>query len=178
MGEPELQLKTNYFPVSLEAVTLAGGGLGSETEEFSPTTTGQVGFGGKLCLDLYRFNNVDTQSGAFSGLGGGLCGAYLRNTDGGFQIRGGGGVAILMNDAQFVLPIQLNYLYRSTGSGNVQHGGVFNLGLNYYFRTYEDGRGVDPYLGGAIGIGGLGGDNFGGAYVEIQVNGGLRFNLF
>lgn len=191
MGDDDAtQLRTNYWPFRLELVGQAGGGIGSETQRLAPATMGLTGVGGRLCLDRYSFSNVDTQSGAFSGFSwlGGVCGGVLYNHDGGYQIRGGFTLArLLLNDGQFVIPFELNYIYRNIPATSAtpggptsaaQHGVVLNVGLYYFFRTFENGRGVNPYIGALVGIGGVGGDNFGGVYGELQGAAGFQFNIF
>lgn len=176
---PNYQLHTTYFLPRIEAVAQGWLGAGHSTRPgvsgtFDEYGTAVAGIGGRFCLDVLHTRTVDNDTGAFSGWGGSGCYAALYDTGGALQHRIGGGFNIFVLDNQLLIPIHLNFIYRDIPDANPQYGGVLNLGVRYFFRTLDQGPGINPYVGADFGIGGVGGRDGGFGFLELQVNGGVQ----
>jgi len=179
MGGPDYQLHTTYFLPRLELVGQGWIGAGhssrpSDAGSFNEYGTAVAGAGGRLCLDFLHTRNVDNNTGAFSGWGGSGCYAALYDTGGAVQHRIGGGFDIFVLDNRLMIPIHLNFIYRDIPHADPQFGGVLNLGVRYFFRTLDQGAGINPYVGADFGIGGFGGRQGGFGFLELQINGGIQ----
>jgi hypothetical protein len=171
MGDgPELQLRTTYFVPRLELVGQAGGGLGSRTSHSEFATEGLLGAGGRLCLDFLRpTSDGGAPTYAFNGWGGGVCYTAMYNDDGGLQQRVSAGIRPFLLDGTLMFPVDLTFVHQMIPHHDDQFGGLLNVGVRWFFaRNLANGAGFNPYIGADIGLGGLGGNNFGGFYAEIQ----------
>lgn len=175
MGGDDLQLHSTYFVPRLELVGAAGGGLGSRTTHPEFATEGLAGVGGRFCLD---FIHTTTDGGPphypFNGWGGGACYTALYNDDGYAQHRISAGIRPFLMDGKLMFPVDLTYIYQDR-LGEAQHGGLLNVGVRWFFAGNMASGHVNPYFGGDIGIGGIGGHNFGGVFGELQAVFGVQF---
>lgn len=181
MGDHDFQLNTNYFHFRLELPVL-GAWIGAGHDDrpavrnrFEEYGTGGAYAGVRGCFDILRATSADNATGAFSGVGGGVCGMAAYDTTGAWQARAGGGFRLFVLDNRLMFPIDLNYIYREVPGSDPQHGGVLNIGVRHMFlRDRTDGR-VLPFWGADIGLGGMGNQHGGFGFLEIQAGAGVMF---
>ncbi|HSA59890.1 MAG TPA: hypothetical protein VLJ37_09435 [bacterium] len=182
MGDgPDYQLHTDYFHFRLE-VPVLGAWIGAGHDDrpsvsgnFEEYGTGGAYAGVRGCFDILRPTSADGATGAFSGVGGGACYAFLYDSAGNMQHRAGAGFDLFVLDNRLMFPIHLNYIYREVSGSDPQHGGVLNIGVRHMFwRDRTDGR-VLPFWGADIGLGGMGNRHGGFGFLELQAGMGVMF---
>lgn len=197
---PELQLHTTYFLPRLELVGVAGGALGSHTSQAEFATEGFAGAGARLCIDFLRpTTDGGAPTYAYNGWGGGACYTALYSDRGFYQQRISAGIRPFLLDGQLMFPVDLTFVHDiappSSGMTPMgtpiprqpdQFGGLLNVGVRWFFhRNLSNGPGANMYLGGDIGIGGIGNaadahsgnPGFGGVYGELQLVFGSQFRF-
>ncbi|HEX5037476.1 MAG TPA: hypothetical protein VFX30_09995 [bacterium] len=197
MGEPDgptFQRRTVYFLPRLELVGLIGGALGSQTTTPHFEAEGFAGAGGRLCLDfMAATSDGGPPNYPYNGWGGGACYTALYSDRGFYQQRISAGIRPFLLDGTLMFPVDLTFVHDIAPPGTPtmpqqpdQFGGLLNVGVRWFFhRNLADGPGANMYLGGDIGIGGIGNASdsasgnrgYGGVYGELQLVFGSQFRF-